>query len=214
MHCKRIDRLKRISRIAGTAVCLLRDNIDTDSIIPSREIRSVSKSGLGPGLFADWRYKDNEKQELNPDFILNAPRYRGARILFAGSNFGCGSSREHAVWALQDNGFDAVVAPSFGRIFYDNCICNGLLPVTLQASSIRKIAEQMARSSAAPSVRIDLPRQIVTGPDGGSYPFEFSAANKETLSSGLDPIGVTEKYLADISDFRERDKAERPWAYL
>ena len=172
--------MKRISSIAGTAVCLLRDNIDTDSIIPSREIKSVSKSGLGPGLFADWRYNDSEKQELNPDFILNASKYLGARILFAGANFGCGSSREHAVWALRDNGFDAIVAPSFGRIFYDNCICNGLLPVTLQAQSIRKIAEQIEQSSAAPVIRIDAP----------CYRGRSRRAGQDFSSSGIRVAGV------------------------
>ncbi len=206
--------MKGISSIKGRAVCLLRDNIDTDAIIPSREIKSVSKSGLGPGLFAAWRYLDVRKRELNPDFILNSEKYQGAKILFAGSNFGCGSSREHAVWALQENGFAAIVAPSFGRIFFDNCISNGLLPVTLQTESILKIAGQIDQASAAPVVRIDLPRQVVTGPDGSSYSFDISEANKEIILSGLDQINVTEKYRTEITAFRQRDEAARPWAYL
>ena len=206
--------MKGTSSIEGSAVCLLRDNIDTDAIIPSREIKSVSKSGLGPGLFAAWRYLDVRKRELNPDFILNSEKYQGAKILITGSNFGCGSSREHAVWALQENGFAAIIAPSFGRIFFDNCICNGLLPVTLQTESILKIAGQIDQGSAAPVVRIDLPRQVVTGPDGSSYSFDISEANKEIILSGLDPINVTEKYRTEITTFRQRDEAARPWAYL
>ena len=206
--------MKGISSIEGRAVCLLRDNIDTDAIIPSREIKSVSKSGLGPGLFAAWRYLDVRKRELNPDFILNSKKYQGANILFAGSNFGCGSSREHAVWALQENGFIAIIAPSFGRIFFDNCICNGLLPVTLQTESILKIAGQIDQASAAPVVRIDLPRQVVTGPDGSSYSFDISDANKKIMLSGLDQIDVTEEYRTEITAFRQRDEAARPWAYL
>jgi 3-isopropylmalate/(R)-2-methylmalate dehydratase small subunit len=213
-HARRIDDLKGTSSIDGSAVCLLRDNIDTDAIIPSREIKSVSKSGLGPGLFAAWRYLDVRKRELNPDFILNLEKYQGAKILITGSNFGCGSSREHAVWALQENGFAAIIAPSFGRIFFDNCICNGLLPVTLQTESILKIAGQIDQGSAASVVRIDLPRQVVTGPDGSSYSFDISDANKEIILSGLDQINVTEKYRTEITAFRQRDEAARPWAYL
>lgn len=195
-------------------MCLLRDNIDTDSIIPSREIKSVSKSGLGPALFAGWRYQDVEQRELNPEFSLNRSKYHGARILFAGTNFGCGSSREHAVWALLEYGFEAVVAPSFGRIFYDNCMCNGLLPVILEARFIRTIADQIEQPKVAPVVRVDLARQIVTGPDGSDYPFDISVANREILSNGLDQINMTEKHLAEITAFRQRDKTERSWAYL
>lgn len=206
--------MERISKVIGTAVCLLRDNIDTDAIIPSREIKSVSRSGLGPALFAGWRYLDTELKELNHDFVLNRLKYRGARILFAGTNFGCGSSREHAVWALRDSGFDAVVAPSFGRIFYDNCICNGLLPVKLEAQTIQRIAEQIEQVTEAPVIRIDLARQIVTGCDGSDYGFDISAANREQLLSGLDQIDMTLKHLAEIVEFRKKDKAKRSWAYL
>lgn len=195
-------------------MCLLRDNIDTDTIIPSYEIRTISKSGLGPSLFSGWRYADREKQELNPEFILNELKYEGVRLLFSGLNFGCGSSREHAVWALQDYGIDAVIAPSFGRIFYDNCICNGLLPVILKAKVIAQIAQQIEQVNKAPVIRIDLPGRTVTGPDGRDYHFEISTANLETLLRGLDPISVTDKYLTEIADFHEQDKIRRPWAYL
>jgi len=206
--------LKAISSIEGGAVCLLRDNIDTDAIIPSREIKSVSKSGLGPGLFAGWRYRDVGKREPDPDFVLNAAKYQDANILFAGSNFGCGSSREHAVWALQEYGFDAIVAPSFGRIFYDNCVCNGLLPVMLQAESILKIAEQIEQASTAPVIRIELPGQDVIAPDGSIFRFDISATAKELLLNGLDQVSLTERHLAEIAAFRQKDASARPWAYL
>jgi 3-isopropylmalate/(R)-2-methylmalate dehydratase small subunit len=206
--------LKPVSTINGVAVCLLRENIDTDTIIPSREIRSVSKSGLGPSLFANWRYRDTEKRELAPEFVLNVSRYRGARILLTGANFGCGSSREHAVWALQDYGFNAVVAPSFGRIFHDNCINNGLLPVILDEQSIQSLAAQVEEPDAAPMVRINLPDQTVTGPAGTEYHFEFSSADKEMLISGLDQIAATECHGEAIRSFRQKDRKERPWAYL
>lgn len=203
-----------ISTLAGGAVYLLRDNIDTDAIIPSREIKAVSKTGLGPGLFAAWRYVDVNTRELDTGFILNEEKYAGASILIAGTNFGCGSSREHAVWALQDQGFKVIVAASFGRIFYENCICNGLLPVILQQQSIRKIAQQIEQASAAVIVRIDLPQQFVTGPDGSQYEFDISAANKAMLMGGFDQISLTENFLAEITAFRNEDRVKRPWAYL
>ncbi|HNP62498.1 MAG TPA: 3-isopropylmalate dehydratase small subunit [Woeseiaceae bacterium] len=203
-----------ISTVVGTAVCLLRDNIDTDTIIPSREIKVVSKTGLGPSLFAAWRYLDSEKREPNPEFILNSQKYHDARILIAGENFGCGSSREHAVWALKDYGFDAVIAPSFGRIFYENCVYNGLLPVVLELQAVLGIVKQIETPGISPEVRIDLLRQHVIGPDGIEHAFEISEANKEMLSSGLDHIAVTEKYIDAIDAFREKDREKRPWAYL
>jgi 3-isopropylmalate/(R)-2-methylmalate dehydratase small subunit len=198
---------------SGIAAPLLRINIDTDAIIPSREMKRVSREGLGEGLFANWRYRDVAAREEDPEFVLNREPFRHATILLAGENFGCGSSREHAVWALKDFGFRAVIAPGFGSIFYGNCVRNGILPVCLAEPDIEAIALHV---DAEPSqqVTIDLPSQTVTDAAGADYPFDIGAGDKEMLLEGLDPIAKTMKLDEQILAFRERDRADRPWIYL
>ena len=181
----------------GTVAPLIRDNIDTDQIIPSREMTSVSKTGLSDGLFAGQRYIKNRQE--NSDFILNKELYRGATILLSGQNFGCGSSREHAVWALKEYGFRAIIAESFGEIFYNNCVRNGILCVELEGSIIASLGD---------IVTIDLPHQLVN-----QTKFDISAGDKKMLVEGLDGIGLTQKNEAEISAYFEVDKTNRPWVY-
>jgi len=181
----------------GLAVPMLYDNIDTDQIIPSREMKTVSKTGLGDGLFAGQRYIQD--RDMNPDFILNNELYDGATILLAGKNFGCGSSREHAVWALTDYGFRAVIAESFGEIFYNNAIRNGLLPVELNQAQIAGFGD---------IVSIDLAAQTID-----ALSFNIAPSDKDRLLNGLDPIDVTLKHHAEIEAFFEGDKAAQSWKY-
>ncbi len=202
-----MDKL-RIHR--GVAAPLLRINIDTDAIIPSREMKQVSKIGLGEGLFAGWRYIEPAGRTLNPDFILNQPDYRSASILLAGVNFGCGSSREHAVWALKEYGFRVLVAPSFGAIFYSNCIRNGLLPVVLSEATIG----QIVRFPAPATLTVDLERCVLAAPDGLEYPFEIQAEARDMLLDGLDPVALTLKLDDRIVEFQQRDRVDRPWIYI
>jgi len=181
----------------GTAAPMLRDNIDTDQIIPSREMKSVTKTGLGDGMFAGQRYL-NDRVE-NPDFVLNQEIYRGATILLSGKNFGCGSSREHAVWALKEYGFRAVIAESFGEIFYNNCVRNGILCVQMEAEFIA------ARDLI---VTIDLHMQTVD-----DVSFKIPRGDKAMLIGGLDPIAMTLQHEDDIAAHITRDKTTRPWVY-
>lgn len=195
----------------GVAAPLLRINIDTDAIIPSREMKRVSKTGLGEGLFAGWRYLQVGGREPNPDFVLNQPEYTGASILLAGVNFGCGSSREHAVWALHEYGFRAIVAPSFGAIFYNNCIRNGLLPVELPEDVVLALAD--ATRGGRP-LRVDLERCEVEAPDGARHRFQIQPALREMLLEGLDPVALTLKLQDRIAAFQASDRLARPWVYL
>ena len=200
----------------GVAAPLIHINIDTDSIIPSREMRHVSKHGLGEGLFAGWRYLngDREKREINPDFILNKPQYTDASILLAGNNFGCGSSREHAVWALLEYGFKAVIAPSFGSIFYHNAMRNGLLPVRLPESSINTLSDCTGAAAAPGRVTIDLQGTTVSTDAGPRFHFDIEPIYKEMLLQGLDAIDMTLKHQELIEEFQLRDRQIRSWAYL
>lgn len=181
----------------GVAAPFIRDNVDTDQIIPSREMKSVYKTGLKDGLFAGQRYLQDRVP--NPDFILNQQGYEASSILLSGQNFGCGSSREHAVWALKEYGFRAVIAESFGEIFYNNCVRNGILPIQFSAENIAKLEK---------SVTIDLKRQSVNG-----IPFEIPEGDKAMLFEGLDPIAMTLQKQAEIDAFIVQDKIKRPWAY-
>ena len=166
--------MQAFTRHDGVAAPILRGNVDTDAIIPSREMKKVSKLGLGEGLFAGWRYREVGGREINPDFVLNQAQYAGASVLLSGPNFGCGSSREHAVWALKEHGIRALVAPSFGAIFANNCIRNGLLPLVLEETPIAHIAEWVAEDPQAHTVIVDLPEQILYAGEGG-YAFEIDA---------------------------------------
>ncbi|MGZ8998134.1 MAG: 3-isopropylmalate dehydratase small subunit [Allosphingosinicella sp.] len=197
--------------LAARAIPLIRDNVDTDAIIPSREMRTVSKSGLADGLFAGWRYREIGGRDRDPDFVLNDPQRAGAQILVSGANFGCGSSREHAVWALSEYGVRAIIAPSFNPIFYGNCIANGVLPITLPLDQVQIIG---ARSLERPTtiISIDLPRQEVSV-DELTFHFVIEPEVKNALTDGLDPIEQTLQLSKQIETFRSVDAQHRPWIY-
>jgi 3-isopropylmalate/(R)-2-methylmalate dehydratase small subunit len=202
----------------GLVAPLDRANVDTDAIIPKQFLKSIKRSGFGPNLFDAWRYldhgepgMDNARRPLNPDFVLNEPRYRNASILLARRNFGCGSSREHAPWALADYGFRAIVAPSYADIFFNNCYKNGLLPIVLGESEVAKLFDA---TFAVPgfSLTIDLERQTVATPDGGmAFGFAVEPFRKTCLLEGLDDIGLTLKHADEIRAFEARRLAEQPW---
>jgi 3-isopropylmalate/(R)-2-methylmalate dehydratase small subunit len=194
-------------RLTAIAAALLRENVDTDAIIPSREMTSVSKTGLADGLFAGWRYMQVGGRDPNSDFMLNQPRYRYARILLSGRNFGCGSSREHAVWALAEYGFRAIIAPSFNPIFQGNCIRNGVAPIVLDDAAIAQIA------ASEGEVTVDLAAMRVSIA-AASWPFTLADEPREMLMEGLDAIELTLKRRQEIAAFRASDAAHRPWAYL
>jgi 3-isopropylmalate/(R)-2-methylmalate dehydratase small subunit len=196
------------TRVTAIAAPLLRDNIDTDTIIPSREMKSTGKTGLGDGLFAPWRYLSPGGRDPDPAFVLNQARYAHARIILAGSNFGCGSSREHAVWALAEYGVRAVIAPSFAPIFAGNCTRNGIVPVVLPATVVAEIA-----ADGRP-LTIDLPEQRVSLDVARSWRFEIGADAKAMLLEGVDAVDLTLKHAAQIAAFHSADRRERPWIYL
>ena len=202
----------------GLVAPLDRANVDTDAIIPKQFLKSIKRSGFGPNLFDEWRYldhgepgMDNSKRPLNPDFVLNQSRYQGASILIARKNFGCGSSREHAPWALDQYGFRAVIAPSFADIFFNNCFKNGLLPIVLSEQQIDHLFDEV---KAFPGFRliIDLEKQIVTTANGSqTYPFEVGEFRKYCLLNGLDDIGLTLRQADKIRAFEERHLFDQPW---
>lgn len=200
--------------LTAVAVPLLRTNVDTDAIIPSREMKSVSRHGLAEGLFAGWRYTQIGGREPNPEFVLNRPEYGGARILLAGENFGCGSSREHAVWALYEYGIRAVIAPSFAPIFSGNCVRNGLVPARLPTDCVEALAAQVEPDPQRRRVTVNLGTQEVVAPDGATWRFEIDAEAREMLLVGLDAIDLTLRSRAAIEEFWHRDRALRPWVYL
>ena len=191
----------------GIAAPLLRDNVDTDAIMPSREMNRVSKTGLADGLFAAWRYGD--AREPRAEFVLNQPRYRAATVLIGGNNFGCGSSREFAVWALVDFGIRAIIAPGFGTIFHGNCLSNGVLPVSLPMATCQALAEHAARHPLRISL-IDC--TVVCGPVSESFQIEHGA--RERLMRGLDDIDMTLRHVDALTAFLKRDRQARPWAHL
>lgn len=194
--------------LTAVAAPLLLNNIDTDAIIPSREMKSTGKTGLAEGLFAPWRYLMPGSREPNPDFVLNKPQYANAQIILGGSNFGCGSSREHAIWALAEYGIRAVIAPSFAPIFAGNCTRNGIVPVVLPAEAIDAMAE------ADCPVTVDLGAQTAGLTDGRQWSFDIGEEAKAMLYEGLDAINLTLKNRAGIAAFQEADKAAHPWIYL
>jgi 3-isopropylmalate/(R)-2-methylmalate dehydratase small subunit len=206
-------------RLDGLVAPLDRANVDTDAIIPKQFLKSIKRSGFGPNLFDEWRYldvgepgKSNHDRPLNPDFVLNQPRYQGASVLLARENFGCGSSREHAPWALEDYGFRAIIAPSFADIFYNNCFKNGLLPIVLPA----EVVEDLFRETYAVEgyrLVVDLDAQTVTTPDGESFAFEVDPGRKHRLVNGLDDIGLTLRFTEKIKAYEERRKTEAPWLF-
>ena len=208
--------MKTFTKHSGIAAPMLRINIDTDAIIPSREMKRVSKSGLGESLFAGWRYIDRGKDTeiLDPGFVLNQPDYADTSILLAGRNMGCGSSREFAVWALTDYGIRAIIAPSFGAIFYTNCIRNGLLPIVLDEAVVAELAGQVVNDPQQDRLSIDLAECIVVSPNGQSHPFDIEFVYQRMLMEGLDAIDITMKSNAAINAFSKIDREKRSWAYL
>lgn len=206
--------MEKFTRLTAIAAPLLRINIDTDAIIPSREMKRVSKDGLSEGLFAGWRYLSPGSRAENPEFILNREPYRRARILLSGVNFGCGSSREHAVWALHEWGIRAVIAPSFGSIFQGNCVRNGIVPVVLENTTVESLAREVEGDPERNRVTVDLQQLVVIAPGGSRHSFSLPDADREMLLEGLDSIAVTLKRDADILAFRDADRLRRPWIYL
>jgi 3-isopropylmalate/(R)-2-methylmalate dehydratase small subunit len=205
--------MEKFTTLTAIAAPLLRINVDTDAIIPSREMKKVSKVGLKDGLFAGWRYLDPVARSEDPDFVLNRPPFRDARILLTGLNFGCGSSREHAVWALHEWGIRCIVAPSFGAIFYGNCVRNGILPIVLDAGRVEALAALVEEAPATP-LTVDLAAGTITAPDGSTITFEVPPADRDMLLEGLDAIAVTLKRSAEIDAFQAADRDRRPWIYL
>lgn len=199
-------------RVTSVAAPLMRINIDTDAIIPSREMKRVSKHGLADGLFAGWRYREPGSREPDPDFVLNRAPYRDAEILLAGRNFGCGSSREHAVWALAEWGIRAVIAPSFGGIFRANCVRNGVLPVAMKEEDMARLTEEIGEEDPLP-VTVDLERRRVSAGEL-EIPFEISDDDRRMLLEGLDPIAATLRSAEAIEAFEARDREARSWARL
>lgn len=197
----------------GVAVPLLRDNVDTDAIIPSREMGRVSKTGLGVALFADWRYLDVPSRIPDPVFPLNQPVYSGATILLGGANFGCGSSREHAVWALAEFGIRVIAAPSFGPIFHKNCVANGMLPATVDAGAVQSLVRSVEPDPQTKQLTVDLVEKSIASPDG-AHRFGIGDADRRRLLEGLDPIAFTETLAADIDAFEAARYEAHGWARL
>ena len=193
-----------LKSVRSLAIPLIVDNIDTDIIIPSREMKSVSKTGLSDGLFAGWRYTAVGGREINPEFVLNQPEYQGAEILLAGDNMGCGSSREHAAWALAEYGIRVIIARSFNPIFRGNCTRNGILPVKLSPEPIAEMEGE---------ITVDLEAMTITTDACASWAFDLETEAREMLLEGLDPIDLTLKRAADIAAFRDADRKLRPWIY-
>lgn len=206
--------MEKFTVLEAIAAPLMRINIDTDVIIPSREMKRVSKDGLSDGMFANWRYTTPGGREENPDFILNQEPYRRAKILLSGDNFGCGSSREHAVWALAEWGIRCIITPKFGNIFYGNCVRNGILPVVLANDIVENLAEQVAADPANHLIKVDLNQRTVTAPDGTIHAFDIAPADQEMLLEGLDAIAVTMRRDDEILAFQARDRLSRQWIYL
>ena len=211
--------MKAFTTHTGLTVPLDRANVDTDQIIPKQFLKSIKRSGFGPNLFDKWRYldigepgRDNSVRPLNTDFVLNAPRYSGASVLLARENFGCGSSREHAPWALDEYGFRAVIAPSFADIFYNNSFKNGLLPIVLAADAVDALFAQCEATDGY-ALTVDLDAQTVIRPDGVQYRFDVDAFRKHCLLHGLDDIGLTLREADAIRAFEARHRAAQPWLF-
>ena len=200
--------MQKFDKLTGVAAPLPVVNVDTDMIIPKEYLKTIKRTGLGTGLFAELRYKDDGSE--NEDFVLNQPAYRNAEILVAGDNFGCGSSREHAPWALLDFGIRCVISTSFADIFYNNCFKNGILPIVMPQEVVDVLMEDAEKGSNA-RMTVDLENQVVTTSDGQEFPFEVDAFKKHCLLEGLDDIGLTMNNVKDIDAFENKLAQERPW---
>jgi 3-isopropylmalate/(R)-2-methylmalate dehydratase small subunit len=193
--------------------------VDTDAIIPKQFLKSIKRSGFGPNAFDEWRYldhgepgMDSSKRPLNKDFVLNQPRYQGAQILLARENFGCGSSREHAPWALENYGFIVIIAPSFADIFFNNCFKNGLLPIRLDADKVDVLFKAVG-ANVGYKLKVDLEHQSISAPDGTVYKFEVDAFRKHCLLNGLDDIGLTLQHVDDIRTYEAKHRLAQPWLF-
>lgn len=211
--------MKAFTQHQGLVAPLDRANVDTDQIIPKQFLKSIKRTGFGPNLFDEWRYldegqpdQDNSQRPINTDFVLNQPRYQGASVLLAQENFGCGSSREHAPWALEEYGFRAIIASSFADIFYNNSFKNGLLPIILSAAEVNELFAQV-QATEGYQLTIDLAAQTVTRPDGVQYSFEVDAFRKHCLLNGLDDIGLTLQDAEQIREFEVVYKKANPWLF-
>lgn len=211
--------MEPLTRVTGVVAPLDRANVDTDAIIPKQFLKSIHRTGFGPNLFDEWRYLDHGEpgqdcsaRPRNPDFVLNQPRYRDARILLTRRNFGCGSSREHAPWALADFGFRVLIAPSFADIFYNNCSKNGILPVVLPEDTVQSLFEA-TRASEGYSLTVDLPEQVVITPEGERHGFDIDPHRKRMLVEGLDEIGLTLERAEEIRDYEARRRKITPWIF-
>ena len=201
--------MEKFTTLTGVAAPMPVVNIDTDMIIPKNYLKTIKRTGLGKGLFADMRYRDDGSE--NPDFVLNKPAYRHAKIIVAGDNFGCGSSREHAPWALADFGIRCVISTSFADIFYNNCFKNGILPIIVSPEDLQKLMEDAERGANA-TMTIDLEKKEIHGPDGGTLQFDLDEFRRHCLLNGLDDIGLTMRKVSEIDSFEKKNAKEHPWA--
>ncbi|MEJ2106255.1 MAG: 3-isopropylmalate dehydratase small subunit [Acidiferrobacteraceae bacterium] len=206
-------------RIRGIVAPLDRANVDTDQIIPKQYLKSIKRTGFGPNLFDDWRYldpgepgMDHSQRRVNPDFVLNQARFQEAQILLARENFGCGSSREHAPWALLDYGFRVIIAPSFADIFFNNCFKNGILPIALDGGTVDELFRE-TEATPGYELDVDLEAQRITKPDGTQIPFEVDGFRRHCLLNGLDDIGLTLQHMDEIREYEERRRGEAPWLF-
>ena len=211
--------MEKFALIDGIVAPMDRANIDTDAIIPKQFLKSIKRAGFGPYAFDEWRYLDHgepgmdcTQRPLNPDFVLNQARYQGAQILLARENFGCGSSREHAPWALEDFGFRVIIAPSYADIFFNNCFKNGVLPIKFDAAIVDELFKAVA-ASAGYRLKIDLAQQTISAPDGRVIHFEVDAFRKHCLLNGLDDIGLTLQHVNEIKAFEVKHRAAQPWLF-
>jgi 3-isopropylmalate/(R)-2-methylmalate dehydratase small subunit len=211
--------MRPFTQLVGLVAPLDRANVDTDAIIPKQFLKSIKRTGFGPNAFDEWRYLDrgepgkaNHDRPLNPDFALNQPRYQGASVLLTRENFGCGSSREHAPWALEDYGFRAIIAPSYADIFYNNCFKNGLLPIVLPAETVDRLFRETFASEGY-VLTVDLAAQTVTTPAGEVMGFEVDGERKHRLLNGLDDIGLTLQHTDKINAYEARRKVQAPWLF-
>jgi 3-isopropylmalate/(R)-2-methylmalate dehydratase small subunit len=211
--------MEKFTTLDGLVMPLDRPNVDTDAIIPKQYLKTVKRSGFGPNAFDDWRYldpgepgQDHSQRRLNPDFVMNQPRYQGAQILLGRENFGCGSSREHAVWALEDAGFRVVIAPGFADIFFNNCFKNGVLPIVLDAAVMDRLFAEVEANEGY-RLKVDLEAQTITTPAGEVFGFEVDEFRKYCLLNGLDDIGLTLQHADEIRAYEQRRRAEAPWLF-
>jgi len=211
--------MQKFEKLTGLVAPLDRANVDTDAIIPKQYLKSIKRTGFGPTLFDDWRYldpgepgMDHSKRRINPDFVLNHARYQGAQILLARDNFGCGSSREHAPWALVDYGFRVIIAPSYADIFYNNSFKNGLLPIVLERAAVDQLFKE-CEATPGYELTVDLAAQTVISPAGTTFKFEIDAFRRHCLLNGLDDIGLTLQHVAEIKAYEERRRQEAPWIF-